>query len=62
MSSARSPTFGICSNRYLDREFKTVRCARKISLNDGILEYEEDVKMQIPGSLVGLLGWGSWVG
>lgn len=45
-----SPTFGICSNPFLDREFKTVRYELKVVVHgDGDFSYEEDTQMQMPG-------------
>jgi hypothetical protein len=44
-----SETFGICSNPFLDREFKTVRYELKISVNAGVLAYEEDTQLQMAG-------------
>jgi hypothetical protein len=44
-----SATFGICSNPFLDREFRTVRYELEISVSDGVLSYAEDLQMQMPG-------------
>jgi hypothetical protein len=45
-----SPTFGICSNPYLDKEFKTESYWLKVSINsDGSITYEEDTRLSIPG-------------
>jgi hypothetical protein len=45
-----SPTFGICSNPFLDREFKTVRYDASLSFNSPwSLTYEEDTQIQIKG-------------
>lgn len=45
-----SATYGICSNKFLDREFKTVRYDLHISVSkDGILSYEEDTVLQMKG-------------
>lgn len=44
-----SEIFGICSNPFLDREFKTVRYELKISVNAGVLAYEEDTQLQMAG-------------
>ncbi len=45
-----SPTYGICSNQFLDREFKTVRYELKVTVHDdGSFSYDEDTQMQIPG-------------
>ena len=43
-----STTFGICSNPFLDREFRTVRYELEISVRDGVLSYAEDLQMQMP--------------
>ena len=45
-----STTFGICSNPFLDREFKTIRYdARLIIHSPHSLSYEEDTQIQING-------------
>lgn len=49
-----SSVFGICSNPFLDREFKTVKYDFKISIttaSDGTQEltYSEDSQLQMPG-------------
>lgn len=45
-----SPTYGLCSNRFLDKEFKTVRYVLKITLHDGnSFTYESDTQIQIKG-------------
>lgn len=45
-----SETYGICSNRFLDREFKTVRYELKITIHDDkSFSYEEDTQLQIKG-------------
>jgi hypothetical protein len=45
-----SSIFGICSNPFLDREFKTVRYDAAITLNSASsLIYEEDTQIQIQG-------------
>ncbi len=45
-----SETYGICSNQFLDREFKTVRYELKVALGDeNIFSYEEDTQIQIKG-------------
>lgn len=45
-----SPTFGICSAPFLDREFKTVRYDLTMTLeDDGTLSYAGDTQMQMPG-------------
>lgn len=45
-----SPTFGICSNPYLDREFKTLRFSmRLVVVDDDCIAYDEDTELEIPG-------------
>ena len=45
-----SETYGICSNRFLDREFKTVRYELKVTIHDAnSFSYEEDTQLQIKG-------------
>jgi hypothetical protein len=45
-----SSTFGICSNPFLDREFRTVRYDATITFNSShSLSYEEDTQLQIKG-------------
>ena len=45
-----SDTYGICSNKFLDREFKTVRYELKITIHDQhSFTYEEDTKLKIKG-------------
>jgi hypothetical protein len=45
-----SPTFGICSNPFLDREFKTIRYDATLSFTSPtLLSYEEDTQIQIKG-------------
>ncbi|PIQ99657.1 MAG: FABP family protein [Nitrospinae bacterium CG11_big_fil_rev_8_21_14_0_20_45_15] len=45
-----SQTYGICSNPFLDREFKTVRYELMVTLHDAeSFSYEEDVQLQIKG-------------
>ena len=45
-----SSTFGICSNPFLDREFKTVRYEATLRFNSPqFLSYEEDTQIQIKG-------------
>ncbi|MEZ5559989.1 MAG: heme-binding beta-barrel domain-containing protein [Pseudomonadales bacterium] len=41
-----SETYGICSNRFLDREFKTVRYELRITVHDAdTFSYEEDTQL-----------------
>lgn len=45
-----SETYGICSNPFLDKEFKTVRYELKITIhNNESFSYEEDTQIQIKG-------------
>lgn len=45
-----SETYGIASNPFLDREFKTVRYDLKVTVNDdGSFSYEEDTQIKIKG-------------
>jgi hypothetical protein len=45
-----SPTFGICSNPFLDAEFRTIRYDLVVTLgDDGSFSYEEDTVMLMKG-------------
>ena len=45
-----SPTYGICSNPFLDREFKTVKYTLRVEIRpDGSLFYEENTQMLMKG-------------
>jgi hypothetical protein len=44
-----SETYGICSNQFLDREFKTVRYELKVALTADGFSYEEDTQLQLKG-------------
>jgi hypothetical protein len=45
-----SETYGICSNQFLDKEFKTVRYELKVSIHDDAsFSYEEDTQLKIKG-------------
>ena len=45
-----SPTFGICSNPFLDREFRTERYEVRVKRTEsGDLEYWEETSMAMPG-------------
>lgn len=45
-----SETYGICSNRFLDREFKTVRYELEFEKRDAhTIHYREDTVLKIPG-------------
>jgi hypothetical protein len=50
-ADAGSDTYGVCSNRFLDREFKTVRYELRISIAaDGMsFTYDEDTQLRIKG-------------
>jgi hypothetical protein len=49
-AAAGSSTFGICSNPFLDTEFKTVRYDATLVLNNpSSFAYEEDTQIQIKG-------------
>lgn len=44
-----SETYGICSNRFLDAEFKTVRYELKVEINGDEWTYSEDTQLKIKG-------------
>lgn len=45
-----SDTYGICSNKYLDVEFKTVRYDLKLTMHDAnSFSYEEDTQLKVKG-------------
>ena len=45
-----SETYGICSNKFLDKEFKTVRYELQVTLHDdGSFSYEENTQLKIKG-------------
>ncbi|PIQ23771.1 FABP family protein [bacterium (Candidatus Blackallbacteria) CG17_big_fil_post_rev_8_21_14_2_50_48_46] len=45
-----SETYGICSNRFLDREFKTLRYDLSVTVHeDGSFSYLEDTQMKMKG-------------
>lgn len=45
-----SETYGICSNKFLDREFKTVRYELTVTVHDAdSVSYEEDTQLRIKG-------------
>ena len=45
-----SETYGICSNQFLDREFKTVRFELKVTVHDSdSFSYEQDTQLKIKG-------------
>ena len=44
-----SPTYGVCSNKFLDREFQTVRFEVTITINtDGTMSYDETTHLKMP--------------
>lgn len=50
-ASLGSPTYGICSNKFLDTEFKTVSYRLSVTVPDkDHFEYEEDTVIQIKGA------------
>ena len=49
-ADAGSETYGICSNQFLDKEFKTVRFELKVTIHDDqSFSYEEDTQLKIQG-------------
>lgn len=44
-----SNTYGLCSNLFLDKKFKTLSYELEISVSDGILSYEENTRIKIEG-------------
>ena len=45
-----SETFGICSNPFLDEEFKTVRYELEVTIHDGgSFSYAEDTQLRMKG-------------
>ena len=44
-----SATYGICSNRFLDREFKTVAYTLHFEKRGDEIHYREDTVMEMPG-------------
>lgn len=49
-STVGSDTYGICSNKFLDREFKTVRYELDLTINDvDSFSYKEDTQIKIKG-------------
>ncbi|MCM2278081.1 MAG: heme-binding beta-barrel domain-containing protein [Oligoflexia bacterium] len=50
VAEAGSPTFGVLSNPFLEREFKTVRYELKVTIHDSAsFSYEEDTQLRMPG-------------
>jgi hypothetical protein len=49
-AEAGSDTYGICSNRFLDKEFKTVRYVLTVTvLDQHRFHYKEDTQLRMPG-------------
>ena len=49
-AEAGAETYGICSNLFLDREFRTVRYELRVVIHDtNCFSYEEDTQLQIKG-------------
>lgn len=49
-ADAGSDTYGICSNKFLDREFKTIRYELSITVHDhASFSYKEDTQLRIKG-------------
>jgi len=45
-----SPTYGICSNKFLDENFRTVRYELTVTIHDDqSFSYEQDSQLQMPG-------------
>ena len=50
VAEAGSDTYGICSNRFLDKEFKTVRYELTVTvLDQNRFHYKEDTQLRMPG-------------
>ena len=50
VSEAGCETYGICSNKFLDEEFKTMRYELKINqVDENSFTYEEDTQLKIKG-------------
>lgn len=53
VAEAGSDTYGICSNRFLDKEFKTVRYQLTVTMLDANrFHYKEDSQLRMPGFLI----------
>jgi hypothetical protein len=51
-AEASSGTYGICSNKFLDKEFKTVRYELTVTVQDAnTFRYKEDSQLRIAGQL-----------
>ncbi len=45
-----SPTYGICSNKFLDEEFRTLRFSGNVTVIDAnTISYEDDTELQVKG-------------
>jgi hypothetical protein len=45
-----SPTYGICSNQFLDEEFRTLRFSGNVTvIDENTISYEEDTELQVKG-------------
>jgi len=44
-----SETYGICSNKFLDEEFKTIRYELTVSCDGDRLTYSEDTQLKVKG-------------
>ncbi|NJL18459.1 MAG: FABP family protein, partial [Nitrospira sp.] len=50
VAEAGSSTYGICSNRFLEKEFKTVRYELTVTILDkNRFHYKEDTQLRMPG-------------
>ena len=50
LAEAGSDTYGVCSNRFLVKEFKTVRYELTVTiLDENRFHYPEDTQLQMPG-------------
>ena len=50
LAEVGSDTYGICSNRFLDKEFKTVRYELTVTIYDkNRFHYKEDTQLRMPG-------------
>ena len=49
-AEAGSDTYGICSNKFLDQEFKTVRYELTVTVHDrDSFSYKEDTQLKMKG-------------
>lgn len=50
LAEAGVDTYGICSNRFMDKEFKTVRYELTVTIHDkNRFHYQEDTQLRMPG-------------